>query len=341
MEHMDSNNMPQPGAETPTSGMSTSGMSTSEMSQSGIPGATGASLGGASSAGVPSAGVPSAGVPTAGAWLPEDLRGTGLERYKSVSEMGKAFISARNLLAKKAEDFSVNDKQAFLQMREEAFDIPQSPDGYEIDTRPLPYTEEVLDEAGNKTGEVIDKELPNALNDEEMKFLKEACYDLGLPREKGQQLYDKINRFANNSIATQQQQAEQRAGVIADGLGKMWGEANIDNALADIATGVSVAAKAIGCDEQELKDELAGPMLQMSCPHLVELFRNLAQLGGRGYAHRTSIGNTNADRQNEIELLRNDPQFKREVWAIGKGKRGGEAWARIKELTRYNNDGGI
>lgn len=231
------------------------------------------------------------------AWTPpEEFKGTPIDRFTSEKALCEAYLNLNNLLSKKREDFSLQDKQAFLQMREDAFGIPSNPQGYQIDTS-------TIQDPNNSY-------FDNKLNDSEIDFIKNLSSSLGLSNDQAQLGYDLINDFVGRAEAEQTQAVENYSLSNGNMLGEMWGEQNIDKCIADVATGISVAATAIGCDEQELKDELQHTMADLCCPHIVELFRQLAQLGGRGYGHGMSAGTTPMDARNQIEAIRNSPEWK-------------------------------
>lgn len=234
------------------------------------------------------------------AWLPEEFRDGELGRYKDLNALCQGFLDTKHLLSKRAEDFSVQDKQAFLAMREEAYGIPSSPDGYQITTTPI------VDENQNLADGCYD----NQLNDSDLAFLKVTSGALGLSNEQAQLFYDSLNNYIGSQREQQEQQLEEYGATNGAILADMWGTENVERCLADVETGINVAASVIGCSEDELKRELEYTVSTLACPHVVELFRQLSTLGSRGQGHGLSVGSSRSDAQSQAELLRSTPEWK-------------------------------
>lgn len=255
-----------------------------------------------------------------GSWIPEEYRGGILDRFETPVDLCKAYMSLNSLMAKRREDYSLQDKQAFLQMREEALGIPQGPAGYQIDINPY-----------NNNGKIIE----NHLNENELEFMKNLSSCLELTNEQAQLQCDVVNEYIQDCVNFQNEQIENASISNGSVLAEMWGEGNIERCIADVETGINVAATMLGCDEEELKQELEYPMAELCCPNLINLFRNLAQLGGRGYGHGLSAGSTPTDARNQIELLKNSEEFKKAVFAGGPALQ--QEMQKLKVLTEIAN----
>lgn len=253
-------------------------------------------------------------------WIPEEYRGGILDRFETPADLCKAYMSLNSLMAKRREDYSLQDKQAFLQMREEALGIPQGPDGYQIDVNPF-----------DNNGKIIE----NHLNENELEFMKNLSSCLELTNEQAQLQCDVVNEYIQDCVNYQNEQVENASISNGSMLAEMWGEGNIERCIADVETGINVAARMLGCDEEELKQELEYPMAELCCPNLINLFRNLAQLGGRGYGHGLSAGSTPTDARNQIELLKNSEEFKKAVFAGGPALQ--QKMQELKVLTEIAN----
>ena len=259
-------------------------------------------------------------------WLPEEYRGTELERYKDINALCKGLLDTRHLMSKRVEDFSLQDKQAFLAMREEAYGIPSSPDRYDIATTPI------TDENGNLAEGCYN----NQFNDSDVSFLKETSSALGLSNEQAQLFYDKLNTYIGAQREEQSQQLEEYSATNGAILADMWGAENVDKCLADVETGVGVAAAVCGCSEEELKEELKYTMSQLCCPHVVELFRQLSTLGSRGYGHGLSVGTSRIDAQSQVDMLRSTPEWK-EAMRKPFSKEAQEIQRRMSALVKMAN----
>ena len=152
--------------------------------------------------------------------------------------------------------------------------------------------------------------------------------------EQAQLQYDLINQFVGECSAQNAKQLEDHA--INNGciLGEMWGEKNARQAIADVASGISVAAKAIGCSEEALKAELAYPMGELCSPNLLNLFRNLSQFLGSGQGHGLSVGVTPVDAGMQLDHYRNSADFKK---AMGYPEGSPEYMAAIERVKALAN----
>lgn len=253
-------------------------------------------------------------------WIPEEYRGGILDRFETPADLCKAYMSLNSLMAKRREDYSLQDKQAFLQMREEALGIPQGPDGYQIDVNPY-----------NNNGKIVE----NHLNENELEFMKNLSSCLELTNSQAQLQCDVVNEYIQDCVDYQNEQLENASISNGSVLAEMWGEGNIERCIADVETGINVAARMLGCDEEELKQELEYPMAELCLPNLINLFRNLAQLGGRGYGHGLSAGSTPTDARNQLELLKNSEEFKKAVFAGGPALQ--QKMQELKVLTEIAN----
>ena len=254
-------------------------------------------------------------------WIPEEYRGSILDRFETPADLCKAYMSLNSLMAKRKEDYSLQDKQAFLQMREEALNIPQGPDGYRIDITPY-----------DNNGKMVE----NHLNENELEFMRNLSSCLELTNPQAQLQCDLINEYVQDCVDYQNQQVENVSINNGSMLAEMWGEGNVERCIADVETGINVAARMLGCDEEELKQELEYPMAELCCPNLINLFRNLAQVGGRGYGHGLSAGSTPMDAKNQLEVFKNSAEFKDAIRA-GSGPDYQQKIAQLKVLTELAN----
>lgn len=254
-------------------------------------------------------------------WIPEEYRGGILDRFETPADLCKAYMSLNSLMTKRKEDYSLQDKQAFLQMREEALNIPQDPSDYQIDLSPF-----------NNNGKMVQ----NHLSEGELEFMKNLSSCLELTNPQAQLQCDIINEYVQDCVDYHTEQIENASISNGSMLAEMWGEGNIDRCIADVETGINVAARMLGCDEDELKQELEYPMAELCLPNLINLFRNLAQLGGRGYGHGLSAGSTPTDAKNQIELLKNSEEFKRAVFTGGPALQ--QKLKELKVLTEIANN---
>lgn len=252
-------------------------------------------------------------------WIPEQFRGGILDRFEKPEDLCKAYMNLNSLMAKRREDFSLQDKQAFLQMREEALNIPQTPNDYRLDISPC-----------NIDGKIVE----NYLGDEELDLVKDMSSRLGLTNEQAQTQCDMINEYLQDQITAQDEQLEAVSVNNGSVLGQMWGD-NIEACIADVATGIEVAANGIGCDVEDLKRELEYPMAELCSPNLINLFRNLGTIGGRGYGHGMSAGMTPVDASNQLAVYSQSQEFKDAV------RKGGPALAaamkQLDVLTKRAN----
>lgn len=143
-----------------------------------------------------------------------------------------------------------------------------------------------------------------------------------------------INEYVQDQIEEQNKQLEAVSVNNGSVLGQMWGD-NIDACIADVETGIEVAARGIGCSVEDLKRELEYPMAELCSPNLINLFRNLANMGARGYGHGMSAGMTPVDARNQLDIYCQSQEFKDAV------RKGGpaltEAMKRIDVLTKRVN----
>lgn len=206
--------------------------------------------------------------------------------------------------------------------------IPQSANEYQIDTSPFDFRND-------------GKEVVNHLSDGELGFVKDMAFALNLTNDQAQLQYDMLNNCIQNCIDQNTARVENFSINNGSVLANMWGEQNIDRCIADVETGINVAARMLGCDEAELKEELEYPMAELCLPNLINLFRNLAQIGGRGHGHGLSAGSTPIDAKNQLESFKNSERFKKAI-AFGSGPEYKRTLAELDRLTkianRENND---
>ena len=100
-------------------------------------------------------------------------------------------MSLNSLMAKRKEDYSLQDKEAFLQMREEVLNIPQTPNDYKLDV---------------STYDINGKAVGNHLGDNEINFIKNLISCLELINAQAQFQCDVINEYVQDRIEEQNKQ---------------------------------------------------------------------------------------------------------------------------------------
>jgi hypothetical protein len=190
------------------------------------------------------------------ATVPEDLRPV-VDRHDSVESLARSNMELQRIVGKKFNSFSDSDWQLFMQANERLNDIPESPDGYNLEFQPKLESSQ------------------NMLIEGDVNGLKTIVHSLGLNRTQAQGIHTFLNELANFHYNALEQQRNDYIAANKQMLEKEWGDSYQQKMQAVEACFKNVLPSLSGLDAQQIKNEMEG----VGAHHSAAFLKIMASLG--------------------------------------------------------------
>lgn len=218
--------------------------------------------------------------------LSPDLQGP-MQRFNNPEALAKAYMDAQNLVSRKVGEFSQEDWQKYSAIQEMNSGIPQSSDGYNIDTAPT-------------------EDRYNTFTEDDVEVLKEVSHAMGLNKDQAQQFYNVVNELGNRIIEQHEEVADYRTQTSLQELDRDWGNAYETKLNAANICIEHILPKLTGVSSEAIREEMSNLGFQSSAI----MMKTLAALGELCF-EKGSAGYNNVspmDIAMKFDHLKNDPR---------------------------------
>ena len=237
-----------------------------------------------------------------------------LGRFSSVEELGKAYMSASDMISRKVESYSEQDWKAYSAMTQQATGIPKEVSGYEFDLSPSGST--------------------NFMQDDEIALLRERALDMGLTTTQAQKLYEFANESTGGVVERLTSMQKESHEWAESELKRAWGgdyqkKLNaVGKCLDTVLPQMTGADSAAVTQEMERLGCLSSPMMMNV---LSEMGKFVQDSESKGYSHLTPM-----TAEMRLDQMRADPNIMN-MMNNSRHPRSEELTAEFRALLKVKN----